>query len=161
MRVLNVHRRVLAAPMVDAGRLLDSLGSRHDLLWPTPEWPRMRFDRVLQVGADGGHGPIRYEVSEYVQGRRVVFRFKAPRGFRGTHALDLVPRAAGGCELVHTIDMEASGPARFTWPLVFGPLHDALLEDALDRASAATGSEFEPARWSLWVRLLRMLLRAR
>jgi hypothetical protein len=46
--------------------------------------------------------------------------------------------------------MQATGPARVTWPLVFGPLHDALLEDSLARA---TGED--PPQWSWWVRFLR------
>ena len=161
MRVLNVHRRVLAAPRVEAGRLMDCLGSRGDLLWPTDSWPRMRFDRELQVGARGGHGPIRYEVIEYDPSRRIVFRFDRPRGFEGTHNFDLLPYAGGGCELVHTIEMQVSGLAVLKWSLVFGPLHDALLEDALDRASALTGTPFRPATWSAWVRILRVGLRGR
>jgi len=36
--------------------------------------------------------------------------------------------------------MEARGPALVSWPLVFEPLHDALLEDLLDRATALTGT---------------------
>ena len=161
MHVLSVHRRRLAARMVLAGQLIDGLGSRGELLWPHDSWPRMRFDRVLQVGADGGHGPIRYEVSEYQPGRRVVFRFKRPPGFDGTHAFDLLPYAGGGCELVHTLDMEVGGLAALRWSLVFGPLHDALLEDALDRASALTGTAFRPATWNLWVRVLRAVVRRR
>ena len=158
MHVLNVHRRVLAAPTVEAGKLMDGLGSPDDLLWPTDSWPRMRFNRELQVGARGGHGPIGYEVTEYDPGSRVVFRFNRPRGFEGTHGFDLLPYAGGGCELVHTIEMEVSGLAVLSWWLVFGPLHDALLEDALDRASALTGTAFRPATWSAWVRILRLVL---
>jgi hypothetical protein len=161
MRVLNVHRRVLAAPKVQAATLIDQLGARNDLLWPHDSWPRMRFDRDLQVGARGGHGPIRYAVAEYDPGRRVVFRFERPRGFDGTHGFELLPRTSGGCELVHTLAMEARGMAAPRWALVFGPLHDALMEDALDRASALTGTPFRPARWSPWVRVLRAALRTR
>jgi hypothetical protein len=160
MRVLNVHRRVLAAPMIQAGELIDHLGSRGDLLWPYESWPRMRFDRELQVHADGGHGPIRYEVAEYEPTRRVVFRFRRPRGFVGTHAFELLPRVAGGCELVHTLDMNAKGRALLAWSLVFGPLHDALLEDAMDRACAFTGTPFRPATWGVHVHLLRAAVRA-
>jgi uncharacterized protein YndB with AHSA1/START domain len=160
MRVLNVHRRVLAAPMIQGGELVDHLGSRGDLLWPNESWPRMRFDRELQVHARGGHGPVRYEVLEYEPGRRVVFGFERPRGFHGTHAFELLPRVAGGCELVHTLDMHASGRALLAWALVFGPLHDALLEDAMDRASAFTGTPFRPAGWGVHVHLLRAALRA-
>ncbi|MFB6520879.1 hypothetical protein [Streptomyces sp. NPDC056401] len=45
---------------------------------------------------------------------------------------------------------------RVSWPLVFRWLHDALAEDALDRAEpACSGTVARPARWSPYVRLLR------
>ena len=68
MRLHNVHERALPVPAASAGRLLDGLGGRPDLLWPGESWPPMRFDRPLQVGADGGHGPIRYRVEEHAPG---------------------------------------------------------------------------------------------
>ncbi|WP_372448549.1 hypothetical protein [Streptomyces durocortorensis] len=56
--------------------------------------------------------------------------------------------------------MNTSGPARLTWPLVWRPLHDALLEDSLDRAErACTGAVENPARRGSYVRLLRRLAR--
>jgi hypothetical protein len=60
---------------------------------------------------------------------------------------------------MHTIEMHVSGPARASWPLLFEPLHDALMEDAMDRASAFTGTPFRPARWGGRVRALRAALR--
>ena len=56
--------------------------------------------------------------------------------------------------------MRVSGMAVPGWSLVFGPLHDALMEDALDRASALTGTPFRPASWSIPVQVLRAVLRA-
>jgi hypothetical protein len=48
---------------------------------------------------------------------------------------------------------------RFGWPLAVRWLHDALIEDALDRAETATAARPVPARrWSPWVRLLRAAL---
>ena len=46
-----------------------------------------------------------------------------------------------------------------TWPLVFRPLHDTLLEDALDRAQATlSGDEWVKRGWPLSVRALRRML---
>jgi hypothetical protein len=161
VEVRNVHQRFFAVAPERLAPLLDSLSSRHDLLWPIEHWPRMRFDRPLGVGASGGHGPIRYDVEAYVPGRHVRFRFRAPRGFEGRHALEVEP-AGGGSTLRHVLEMEARGPARLAWPLVFRPLHDALVEDALDKAERAlTGGVARPARWSWRVRLLRALLQRR
>ncbi|HET9449458.1 MAG TPA: hypothetical protein VFO83_01175, partial [Aggregicoccus sp.] len=159
--VRNVHQRLFAVPPERLAPLLDSLSSRNDRLWPLEQWPRMRFDRPLGVGASGGHGPIRYDVERYEPGRAVVFRFRAPRGFHGTHAL-FVEDAEGGATLRHVLEMDTRGPALVSWPLLFRPLHDALIEDALDKAELALLGRVEhPARWSWRVKLLRSLLRRR
>jgi hypothetical protein len=56
--------------------------------------------------------------------------------------------------------MRVRGTARLSWPLVFRPLHDALVEDSLDLAERAVSARLAtPARWSRYVRLLRCLLR--
>ena len=160
MRVLNVHRRVLAASPGNVWALLAALGTRDDLLWPADSWPALRFDRTpLAPGARGGHGPIRDEVTGVEPGRRLAFRFLAPAGFDGSHVFEVLPQTTGGCELVHTITMDARSTALVTWPLVFRPLHDALLEDLLDRAAALTGTIGEWSEWGPHVKVLRFLLR--
>ncbi len=160
MKVRNVHERVLAAPAEEVGGLLDSLSSTSDRLWPL-RWPPMQFDRPLQVGAVGGHGPIRYEVEEYKAGRLVRFRFSAPDGFHGSHRYEVIPLSKGETGLRHVLEMDASGAATISWPLVYRPLHDALLEDSLDRAESSLGSgPARPSQWSWYVRFLRWTLGA-
>jgi hypothetical protein len=138
--------------------LIDGLASRNDKLWPRDRWPAMRFDRPMQVGAIGGHGPIRYTVESYAPGRSITFRFTAPKGFDGTHSFGIDEVSSGIVRVHHIIEMNVTGRARLSWPLVFRPLHDALLEDALDQAEAL----FSPlprknSRWSIRVRLLRWI----
>jgi hypothetical protein len=155
MRVHNVHQRTFPTAVAQAGRLLDGLSSRPDPLWPAGPWPPMRFDRPLGVGAAGGHGPIRYRVEEYQPGRRALFRFTGPPGLSGTHQW-LAEPVPGGCRLSHTIDGRTAGKMLLWWPLVLRPLHDALIEDALDKAELAlTGVLARPRSWSRRVRLLR------
>lgn len=161
LRVRNIHERALAVPAVQAGALLDRLASPTDLIWPKRDWPAMRFDRPLQQGAVGGHGPIRYSVESYEPGRLIRFRFSAPRGFDGTHAFEVLATSDNGVTLRHELLMDARGPALFTWPLLYRPLHDALLEDALDNAERVTGGHPLQRHWSLSVRVLRAILRAR
>jgi hypothetical protein len=144
--VLNVHTRTVGD---GAGALIDTLSGPDDRLWPGHPWPPMRLDGPLGVGAAGGHGPIRYTVAEYEPGRRARFRFTGPRGFHGFHEF-----TADGPHLRHRIAMTVTGMARLSWPLVFRPLHDALLEESLDRACETTGAPCAPARRSLYVRLL-------
>ncbi|MGW6951200.1 SRPBCC family protein [Streptomyces xanthophaeus] len=112
----------------------------------------------LGVGAVGGHGPVRYTVASYVPGTWVRFAFTGPRGFHGFHEFAVLPVDADRTLLRHTPAMSTNGLPRVTWPLVWRPLHDACLEDSLDRAELArTGAVARPARWSPYVRFLRTL----
>ena len=155
VRLRNLHERAFAASPEAAGRLLDGLSGHPDPLWPEGPWPPMRFDRPLGVDATGGHGPIRYQVEEYEPGHRVLFRFSGPTGLTGTHEWQAAA-APAGCFLRHVIEGQSAGKMLLAWPLVYRPLHDALIEAALDKAEQAlTGAVARPQSWSWWVRLLR------
>jgi hypothetical protein len=159
LRALNVHQRTFPLSPAHVGALLDQLAAPEDPLWPFERWPRLRLDRALARGASGGHGPIRYCVEGYLPGHRVVFRFTAPRGFVGTHVLE-VEEAEGGAVLRHTISMELRGWALVAWPALFRPLHDALIEDALAKAGRSLGLDATSPPWSPAVKGLRWLLSA-
>jgi hypothetical protein len=156
--IRNVHERHLPVPAAQAGALIDTLAGPADRLWPVRHWPAQRFDRPLRPGATGGHGPVRYDISEYEPGRRIVFRFRAPTGFHGHHGYEALPDGTGGCRLRHELILDPRGRARLTWPLIYRPLHDALIEDSLLVAARNLGVRVgkEP-RWSLRVRVLRFL----
>lgn len=117
----------------------------------------MAFDRPLGVGARGGHGPIRYFVEEHTPGRYIKFRFTGPRGFDGFHSYECI-QESDTVQLRHTLEMTPRGLAILTWPLVFHPLHDALLEDSLTTAEASLGLPLHVQPWSFRVRVLRWLL---
>jgi hypothetical protein len=154
----NVHERVVAAPADRVGALVDGLGSPGDRLWPSPTWPPMRLDRPLAVGARGGHAAIRYEVTAHEPGRRVEFTFAPGIGARGTHTFTVSPLDADRALLRHEMVARLEGPMLLGWPLAVRWLHDALLEDLLDRAGDAVGAPpARRARPSAWVRLLRRL----
>ena len=89
MPVINVHERTLNASITETGKLIDGLASSDDKLWPHDRWPAMKFDRPLEVGAIGGHGPIRYTVESYKPGRYIQFRFIEPTGFLGSHRFEV------------------------------------------------------------------------
>jgi hypothetical protein len=118
----------------------------------------MRFDRPLATGARGGHGPIRYFVEAYTSGRCVKFRFTGPSGFNGYHMFECERVTATTSVIRHTLRMTTHGPAILSWPLIFRPLHDALIEDAFATAEAALGLPARIQPWSLRVRVLRRLL---
>jgi hypothetical protein len=152
----NVHERAIAAPAHKAGALIDSLASKNDRLWPRDEWPAMRLDEPLGVGASGGHGPVRYVVVSYEPGRRVDFEFTGPTGFNGHHSFSAVSSAENSTLLRHELKMSPTGAAMITWPIFFRPLHDALIEESLDLAEQECGASPEPhSHRSLWVKILR------
>jgi hypothetical protein len=159
MAIRNIHERELAASDARVGALLDQLATPGDALWPRDRWPAMRFDRPLSVGAVGGHGPIRYVIEDYRPGRSIRFRFTGPDGFVGHHRFEVEEVGPGRVRLRHVLEIWVAGRARLSWPLVYRPLHDALIEDALDRAESAVGGQPAERRWTLWVRALRWLLR--
>ncbi|GAA3840548.1 hypothetical protein GCM10022243_03670 [Saccharothrix violaceirubra] len=139
----NVHARQVP----DAPTLLDRMME----LWPADHWPPLRLDRPLGVGADGGHGFVRYTCTAYEPGARVEFTFAPGLGLVGTHTLYVVP---GG--LRHVLRGKATGSMRLWWPLAIRWLHDALMEDLFDNAEKAAGrTPARPVRWSWWVRKLR------
>lgn len=157
--ITNIHERILKAPLSKVGELIDRLGSPDDPFWPRDRWPAMEFDRPLGVGSVGGHGPIRYFVEDYSPGRNICFRFTAPEGFLGMHWFEAKELPENTVRLQHVIEMELNGQARFSWPLVFKPLHDALIEDALDRAEAYVNNTPVTVRtWPSKVTLLRRTL---
>lgn len=161
--ISNVHQRAYPVPPAELGRLLDTLASGRDRLWPD-RWPPMEFSTPLGVGADGGHGRIRYRVTAYEPGRRVEFRFTPATGLTGGHFAEVLDGDHPGSSVLrHTavVDRTASPRMRVLWPLAIRWLHDACVEDLLDKAAVELGHPpARPVRWSRWVRLLRAVMRA-
>lgn len=158
MSIVNRHHTPLPVARERAAVLIDALASRRDRLWPSACWPALRLDWPLMVAARGGHGPIGYVVEQYVPGQRVRFRFDKPQGFHGWHELRLEAVSEESSMLVHELVMRVSGSARLTWPLLYRPLHDALIEDAFAQARATFGQDPSPVLWSRRVRWLRSVL---
>lgn len=154
--VANVHQRRYAAASADVVALVFTLASKDDRLWPYESWPRMRLDPGLVVGAGGGHGPVRYRVERIEPTGEVVFRFTGPSGFDGWHAFSVVEVAPAATMLRHELRMRVRGLALLSWPLFFRPLHDALIEEAFDKAARELedSSPRTPHRRSSGVRLL-------
>ncbi|GAA2361992.1 DUF2867 domain-containing protein [Streptomyces cuspidosporus] len=156
--VRNVHERVIEAPAAAVGALLDRLSAADDPIFPTPAWPRMRLDGPLAVGADGGHGPIRYRVTAYEPGRRVRFDTPPGGGLDGYHELTVAPLGAERCRVRHVLECEVRGLLRLQWACAIRHIHDTMVEEIFDNIErAAAGGVARPVRWSPWVRLLHRL----
>ncbi len=158
MKVVNIHEREFPATAERVGRLIDTLASKDDALWPKHSWPPMEFDRPLGIGAAGGHGPIGYAVEQYTPGQSITFRFAKPKGFDGIHRFEVIAPSGDTAKLRHTIEMTTHGRTTLSWLLVIRPLHDALLEDALATAKASLGLPPRMQQWSTRVRVLRWFL---
>ncbi|MGH2969244.1 MAG: DUF3995 domain-containing protein [Solirubrobacteraceae bacterium] len=155
-KISNVHVREIMAPAAVVGELLDTLGSADDRVWATDIWVAepVVFDRPLRVGADGGHGSIRYSVIEYEPGRRIVFEFSPDGGLSGTHGFELEALARDQCRLTHFLEAETSRWMRPIVPILIG-WHDAMVETAFDRAElGATGSLEQRTRIPRWLRIV-------
>ncbi|MBG0833163.1 SRPBCC family protein [Planomonospora sp. ID67723] len=153
----NIQHRLIDAPAERLSTLLDRLGTDGDRLWPKPAWPPLILDAGLTPGSRGGHGPIRYSVTDYEPGRRVRLAFDPATGIDGYHELLVTAEGPERCRLTHTLTGTAQGRMRMLWPLVIRWMHEALMHDLFDNAEriAAGRLSRRPARWSLWVRLLR------
>lgn len=160
--VHNTHQREIAAPVSEVGPLIDSLASKNDRLWPWSEWPAMRLNGPLGVGTAGGHGPVRYFVTAYEPGERIEFQFTGPSGFNGHHSFTATSVTSNSTLLRHELSMSPSGTAKLTWPLFFRPMHNALIEESLDRAeNEFSASPAVAHRRSLWTKILRAPFSAR
>lgn len=118
----------------------------------------MKLDRGLIQGSSGGHGPIGYFVESYEEGSQLVFRFNRPSGFDGIHKFDIRFHDKNTVELVHTIDMRTTMWAWIQWAVAIRWLHDALIEDGLDKIQNKISGGNKTTPWNVWVRLLRAIL---
>ncbi|MHC0431110.1 DUF2867 domain-containing protein [Streptomyces sp. O3] len=152
----NIHERVIEAPAAAVGGLVDRLAADDDPIFPTPAWSPMRLDRPLSVGAEGGHGPVRYRVTAYEPGRRVRFGFTGPAG--GFHELTVEPLGSERCRVRHVLEQRLRGGDLLTWPLAVRAVHNTMVEEIFDNIERAMGREVaRPVRWSPRVRLLNRL----
>ncbi|MFC4638230.1 hypothetical protein [Deinococcus hohokamensis] len=156
----NIQYRIINAPSGTLGDLLEAVASPEGKLWPAPAWPPLILDAGLTPGSSGGHGPIRYRVTDHDPGRRVRFKFAPDLGLAGFHEFLIEDLGPTSCRVTHTIQGTLRGSMILLWPLAIRWLHEALLQDLFDQAERlATGQVARSARWSLWVRVLRSLRR--
>jgi hypothetical protein len=131
-----------------------TMSSPDDRLWPSGV-PGLRFDGPLAVGASGGHGPIRYQLTSLDEKTGMVFRFQEPTGLVGHHSFHVLPDGRAGTVLRHELVAEPEGWMRARWPLAVRWVHHTVLEELLDRAELGTGNApAQPHQRSLWVRSL-------
>jgi hypothetical protein len=152
--VQNVHRREVACAPGDIDRRFSALGTAEDDLWPREQWFGMHLDASPDNHGAGGHGPVRYHCCRREPGE-AVFCFDSVLGstnWQGTHRFSVQPSAAGAL-VEHRIDLSLPLKEWLSWRFVVEPLHDALIENLLDKADGRPPA----TKWTWWVRLLRRL----
>ena len=118
----------------------------------------MKFENGLNVGASGGHGPIRYTVLNNDNNGTIIFKFQNPSGFNGTHAFEIIKLNDHKTVIRHTIIMNTKAIATLTWAFAIRWLHDALIEDAFDKVENFFTGKNNKTEWNIWVRFLREIL---
>jgi hypothetical protein len=157
MKVVNLHKRVINEPISKVGALLNTLATKNDMMLDTDKWSPMKLDKGLQIGSKGGHGPIKYFVTDYRPERSITFQFDRA-GFNGFHKFELNAVDIDKTELLHIINVETTGLATLKWLIVIRWLHDAYIEDAFDKVENYFSTDAKISDWSVWVKILRKLL---
>lgn len=159
MKIINIHKRIINQPKESISKILDSLSSNNDQLWPNEKWPPMIFKKGLIEGAIGGHRPIRYSIIKYIPGSLIEFNFIKPDEFKGIHKFEIAEIEKDKIELKHTINMTVSVKGIFIWYVAIKWLHDALLEDCMDKVENNFLTEKIKTDWNFWVLFLRRIFR--
>jgi hypothetical protein len=153
MKISNVHERTIAAPSALVGALLDTLASVDDKIWPHENWPGVKFNLPLQVGATGGHGTGPYTVSSYTLGRHLRFEFGGGR--QGYHEFTLQEVDDMTCLLRHALKARLTFNSVWRWYFLIRPLHNALIEDLFDKVESQVAKVEHRQVWSAHVQKLR------
>lgn len=159
MKVVNIHKRNIHQPKIIIVELFKTLSSKNDMMLATDKWSPMVLDKGLEMGSKGGHGPIKYIVQAYKPGDFIQFDFTQPKGFNGFHKFEITELDNEVSELKHIIEMNTTGLATLKWITAIRWLHDAYIEDAFDKVENHFTTEKKISEWSIWVKLLRKVLK--
>ena len=159
MKITNIHKRDYNLPSSILSEALASLSSEKDLLWPKEEWTPMILNNGLKKNSNGGHGPIEYFVQQYEYGKTVEFCFTKPEEFVGIHKFEIIEFSPEKTGLKHTIEMKVNLKGLLTWYIVVKWLHDALLEDCLDKVYNQHNDQKIKTPQNYWVKTLRKILK--
>lgn len=159
MKVTNIHQRDYNQPVTVISEILDTLSTRNDRLWPNEIWPPMILNNGLEINSFGGHGPIGYYISNYDYGKSIEFTFTKPTEYIGTHKFDIIEMTDNTTQLRHTINMNLNLKGIVTWYFAIKWLHDALLEDCLDKVHNQFNEIKVQSPHNFWARTLRNLLK--
>lgn len=158
MEVVNVHKRTINLPKTEVAKLLKTIATKNDKVWPKNNWPPIRFKNGFKEGEKGGHGIIRYTLEVLDPDKIIIFRFLKPEGFNGIHKFEIKSVNKKNTEIKHSIIMKTGPIATIKWILAIKWLHDALIENAFDTIENNYLKNKKHTKWSFWVKLWRFIL---
>lgn len=173
--IVNVHRRVFAAPLVALRPWLEAAWSNTDRdVFPRDVIPSWRknpagHDALALVPGETriGHGPFRFRLTEW-DGTSWRVAIETP-GFGGWHGFVCreLPGKQPQVELTHTLTIETDPLRALGWHVAMGPIHDWVVEVVFDRLAAALATGVVPTRsvrpmpWRSRVPLVALRAKAR
>ena len=158
MKILNVHQRVIDVPAREVGCLLDTLASADDRMWPHERWPALTASAPLQVGAIVDRAGLGTDtVAQYAPGSHI--RFVYGKKHRSYHEFTVTEVSVEKCLLTHTLNAQPSIARWCLWSIGIRLLHDALMDDLLDKVESQLVAGGRQRAWSLTVRFLRRVAR--
>jgi hypothetical protein len=151
----NIHRRVIRAEPDVLGELIDAIATPDDRLWPVHDTVPLKLEGPVAVGVRGGHGPARYEIVGHQPGRWVRFEFTRPSSLIGFHEFSVQPHPNGSV-FQHLLAARLTPGLWLGYPLLLRPLHNSVIELALDHAELAGAGcvDGEPVTFGPYVRML-------
>ncbi len=159
MNVINVHERTVNQPKARVSKLLETMATANDKIWPRENWPAIKFKDGLKIGSYGGHGPIKYKIIEYDLGNAIHFEFLKPSKFKGYHKFEIFDLEHSKTKVVHSLQMKTFGLGTLYWVFAIRWLHDALIEDAFNKIENEFSINMKMTKWGFWVKFLRLALK--
>src|SRR5713226_3693983 len=167
MKILCVHEREMHGSIEQVGEIVKTHGSSIDRMYPHELWPKTQMegsDGPPEVGRIANRGALRFIMTSFEIGIKVHYSWKfiEPAGFDGYHQTDVEDRGNGKLLFKTFVEMETRGlKATLLWLFVMRPLHNAIVEDCFDKIERQLGLSPKGHKWSLWVKTLRRVRRAK
>lgn len=68
--------------------MFETLATEHDLILATGTCPPMKLNKGLKIGSKGGHGTIKYLITNYQSDTSITFQFDI-KNFNGIYKFEI------------------------------------------------------------------------
>lgn len=158
MKIFKIHQRFYKNNPI-LMNIIPQLCSPNQTIWPIENWPALQFNDGVKLEAHGGVATIRYRISEILPNSKIVFSFTTPKQFNGIQRFDVNPIGLNMTEFKHTTEIVVGLKGYIYWHSIIKWLHNALMEDMLNKISGKVAGEEIQTSYNLWVKTLRFFLK--